>query len=134
VADQTRAPTINLGREVELQEPPSLFALAVSRTPGEQAAQGMAGDLAHGAAALRMCWPDKAAWPVLQRPRAWRIGQPVAEYGAEAWEGLRAGTRDTVAFGDLRDACYRALAFSLGSLLTQAEVDAARDFSEGQEE
>lgn len=134
MADQTRAPTINLGREVELRPPPSLFALAASRTPGEAKAQGMPGDLAYGAAALRMCWPDDAAWPVLHRPRPWRVGQSVADYGAEVWEELRTGLRDRVPFGELRDACYAALAYGLGTLLTQAEVDAARDFSEGQEE
>jgi len=134
VADETRAPTINLGREVVLIEPPSLFALAASRTEGEKKAQGMSGDLAYGAAALRMCWPDKVAWPVLHRPRPWRIGQSVADYGNAIWEELRKGLRETVSFQDQRDACYEALVYALGSLLTQAEVDAARDFSEAQEE
>jgi len=134
VADETRAPTINLGREVELQEPRDLFAWALSRNEAESKRQGMPGDLAYGAAALRMCWPEKVAWPVLQRPRPWAIGQSVAAYGDDVWEGLRKGTRGTVPFTELRDACYAALAFALRGVLLQSEVDAARDFSAGQEE
>ena len=134
MADQTRAPTINLGREVELQEPRDLCRWALSRNEGDAELRSHVGDLAYGAAALRMCWPDKVAWPVLQRPRAWVVGQSVAAYGEAVWEGLRTGTRGTVPFTDLRDACYAALAFALRGVLLQSEVDAARDFSAGQEE
>ena len=127
-------PTVDLGRPVTLVEPPSLFSFAVGRTEDQIDAQGFAGTLAYGAAALRACWPEKATWPVKVRLRMWAPGQDVARYGAEVWEALRSGTKGQVPFRTLRDAVIAALTYSVGCALTESEVAEAQGFSEGQQE
>lgn len=128
-------PTIKLGDlTCELVEPPSLFALACSRPKSQREVGGRAEDLAYGAAALRMCWPPKRAWPAKVRPRDWRTGLPMGQYGADIWEDLRRATKGSVPFSELQNVCLEALGWALTSALTDAEVREAEGFSEGQEE
>ena len=122
-------PVVTLGDdEVELVEPPSLFALAAGRTKAQAERGGYAETLAYGAAALRMCWPPKRTWPARPRPREWRPGVPSGEYGAEIWEGLRAATRGRVSVHQLQAMALRALTFAVRSGMTEEEVSQAEDF------
>lgn len=122
------------GREVELVEPPSLFAMSVGRTREEAEVEGHPGALARGAAALRACWPSNAAWPCRETPRPWRIGQDVVQYGAEIWEALRRETKGRVSVGVLRDACLSAYNYAAGHAYTEAEVSELSRFSDAQGE
>ena len=135
MSDPSTPTTVTIGKlTVELVDPPSLFALAACRTAAEHEGGGLSSDLAYGAAALRMCWPPKKAWPCKPRPQPWEVGRKVGPYGSDIWEALRAATKGTVAFRDLQTACIAALVFAVGSAMHEADIQAAVDFSEGQEE
>lgn len=127
---------VNLGREVELVEPPSLFAMSVGRTREEAELEGALGAFARGAAALRACWPPNAAWPCRETPRPWRIGQDVLQHGAEIWEALRRDTKGRVSVRVLRNACLDAYNWATAHAYTESEVAELSRFSgaQGEEE
>ena len=130
-------PTIIIGElSVQLIEPPSLMSMALSRrrVTDDPDGEDFAIDLAFGAAALRMCWPRGIAWPATPRPAAWVPGVRMGRYGFDVWEGLRKATRGTVGLRDLQRAVLESLTWALSSGYTSEELQAARDFSEGQEE
>lgn len=114
-----------LSATATLIEPSPIAALALARDSDDAAV-----NVALAAAALRMCWPSGVAWPVRPLPREWRPGQDIVRYGAGVYDALRAGTKGVVPFADLLAVLREAHAWAGGSLLTQAEVDAAADFSE----
>lgn len=129
--------TITLGElSVQLVEPPSLMSMALMRTrPSEDPdSEDLAIDLAFGAAAMRMCWPKGVAWPARPRPPAWVPGVRLGRYGYDVWEGLRKATKGQVPMVDLQRAVYGALHWAMSCGYTSEELQAARDFSEGQGE
>lgn len=129
--------TITLGElSVQLVEPPSLMSMALLKMPRNEDAdsEDVALYLAFGAAAMRMCWPKGVAWPARPRPPAWVPGVRLGRYGFDVWEGLRAATKGQVDMQDLQAAVYAALNWAISCGYTSEELQAARDFSEGQGE
>jgi len=143
------APTIEIGKHpVTLIAPRSIAAYAVQARPsvvrmlalfGEHpptedeeihpelmAAMQDADCTATRCAALALCWPPTAAWPVKRRPRPWKLRQPIEEYGAEVFDGLVAGG---ISPGAVIAASWPALWWLLSTITTSADVTAAEDFS-----
>jgi hypothetical protein len=86
--------------------------------------------LAVSAACLRAAWPDGVGWPARKRPRALKLGQDVAAYGAEILDELYPASRMTLA--DLGRELAKARAWVVVSAITEEEVAGTADFSEGQ--
>lgn len=125
------APTITLGDcSATLIEPSPLAALALARSPEQLRSDDTAVTIALMAAALVMCWPQDRTWPARPRPRPWRAGTPIVSYGHEVYDALRMATKGAVAWADLTAALRQAHEWAASHLLTEAEVQAARDFSE----
>ena len=121
------APTVTIGTEtVTLCKPGTTGAIALARSDEDRKTDGHEIGIIYGAAALRMCWPEDAAWPVLMRPLKWRPGVPMAVYGAEVLDGLGNGDIDVVG---MLPALQVAYDWAITSRLLQAEVRAAEDFS-----
>lgn len=136
----TPPPTVTLGARVDipLARPRPIEQQALYLPPDFSTAIGVA----HGIAALRMCWPPDVAWPILQRPPSWRLRDRIEEYGAAIYDALvRAGVDE----GQVVKASTVALRYALGlpqeadvkagaadepDLITQSDVDAAQGFSE----
>ena len=127
------APVVVLaGVRAELQAPSPLLALALNRSKEEIEAMEMAELWALASIALLECWPLTSAWPILNRPRRWRIGENVAERGREVFDGLvSSGTVPTSALlgrpgepGILASAS----AWATSCFLAKWEIDGARDF------
>lgn len=128
-------PTVTIGAlTVTLVEPPCLFALALGRSKEQIDADGLAGTLTMGAAALRMCWPADTTWPVRIRPPEWRPGVSLYQYGSDIFEALRKATKGTVRLSALRAAFVAAHNFAVGTALTQDEIEDLQGFSDGQGE
>lgn len=130
-------PEITIGRHtVTLEEPSPLFsyALGLTRLDAERiqdaGQSGTAKLLAHGAAALLMSWPGSVTFPVRPKPKAWRPGLDVVEYGDGVYTALRRATRSTVHLRDLNSACFAAREWGATCMLTEAEIRAAQDFTE----
>jgi len=78
-------------------------------------------------AALRMCWPPGIAWPARIPPSEHRLAQRIEDWGAGVYDGLiGAGLTDV----EVCKAAADAWAFAVGAQVTQAEVNAAKSFSE----
>ena len=78
-------------------------------------------------AALRMCWPPGVAWPARIPPPDYRLAQRIEDWGAGVYDGLvGAGLTD----GEVVKAAAAAWAFAVDAKITQAEVNAAKGFSE----
>ena len=124
------APVVTFdGRAETLIAPSHMFALAMARSEADVDAGGMAATYAYGAAALRMCWPESRAWPTRNRPREWRVGTRVVDYGAAIYETLRTETQGQTSLADLCEALIRAHNWAQSCLLSAEEVAAAVDFS-----
>jgi hypothetical protein len=79
------------------------------------------------AAALRMCWPPGVAWPARIPPPDYKLSHRVEDWGAGIYDGLvAAGLSEEEIIG----AAAAARAFAIGLQVTQAEVTAAKGFSE----
>lgn len=123
------APTVTVGSATAtLQRAPMLAALAINIDPNGPTAKDSSVRLAMGAAALRICWPDGAAWPVRPRPRAWRLGVDVHAWAADIFEALYSGAG--VSLSDLAERLEVARAWAAASALSEREVKAAEDFSD----
>lgn len=130
-------PEITIGRHtVTLEEPSPLFSysLGLTRLDAERikdsGQSGVAKLLAHGAAALLMSWPGSMTFPVRPKPKAWRPGIDVVEYGDGVYTALRRATRSTVRLRDLNSACFAAREWAATCVLAEAEIRAAQDFTE----
>ena len=122
------APTVQIGTvEATLVEPPALFTMTGYRR-GPDGEIDPATVLAYGAAALRMCWPEKVTWPCKPRPREWYPGVDVIRYGGQVYDGLRRATRGKVSIYRLHEALQEAEAWAIRSGLTEAELEEARRF------
>ena len=44
-----------------------------------------------GSAVLALSWPESATWATRQRPRPWKITEPLLDYGAKVFDELAAG-------------------------------------------
>ena len=122
----TPPPTVTIGARVDvaLTRPRPIEQQALYLPPDASTAQW----LAHGVAAVRMCWPDGVAWPLLQRPPSWRLRDRVDEYGGTIYDAL---IRGGVSEAQVATAAAAALRYALGlDAVTQPDVDAARGFSE----
>ena len=118
-------PTVTIGPRVDvpLVQPRPIETQALHLPAGSPMVQWVA----HCAAALRMCWPDGAAWPLLARPPRWTLSRPVADFGAEVYDALIRGGVDEA---EVIAAGSTALRFALGlPQVTQSEVKAAEGFS-----
>lgn len=108
-----------------LVRPSPLAALAI--VPSEQEAKAM--DRAEWAAratqALVECWPRDVAWPCLPVPSRWRPGQRVGDLGREAYDGL---VLSGLSVSEILTSIEHAIPWMSQSLLTQTEVQEARDF------
>jgi hypothetical protein len=125
------APTITIGAiTTTLIEPSPLAVMALIRQPQELEVMGLGGVLALSAAALAVSWPRGVAWPTRSPPRPWRPGTRIEDYGHSIYDDLRAGTKGMVPMRDLHAALVAAKEWCESTLLTEAEVQAAQDFSE----
>ena len=136
----TQPPTVTIGARVgvTLVRPRPIEQQALYLPPDFSTAVGVA----HGMAALRMCWPPGVAWPIIQRPPSWRLRDRIEEYGATVYDALvNAGIEEeqvvkaaTVALrfalGLPQEAEIKAGAADEPEAVTQADVDAAKGFSE----
>ena len=126
------APTVTLSTApgaapVTLVEPPMLFTMTGYKRDADGQADAAA-MLAYGAAALRMCWPDNAAWPTKPRPREWYPGVDVIRYGGEVYQALRSATRGSISVFALHDALREAEAWAIRSALTADELEESKRF------
>ena len=125
------APTVTLGKHAAtLEEPSALLSEALGRTKAEIERDGKAMTLAFGAAALYGSWPESVSWPVRPRPKPWRPGLNVAEYGQNIYDALRKATRATTSRAVLNNACIDAHNWAVECGMDAAEIREARDFSE----
>jgi len=126
------APVIVLaGVRAELQAPSPLLALALVRSKEQEAAMENAEKWAIASLALLECWPLAAAWPVLNRPRRWRVGERVAERGREVFDGLlESGVPLPALLGPLdEDGILQvAASWATSRILSPVEVAGAKDF------
>lgn len=121
------APTLTLGGiGATLGRCSPLSAAALARTQEQAEAGGSGLILALGASALVECWPMDVAWPYQPRPRKWRPGERIEQAGHDVFDRLA----DLDGIKATCEACSKAYAWSLSSLMSKEEMDAARDFSE----
>lgn len=113
------------GRSVQLSKLGATAQIAIasaqSRVGSEPAAV-----LALGAAVLALSWPAGSAWPTRQRPRPWRVTEPLLEYGAAILDDLAAGHGLDEAARIAQDGFW----WGLGVRVTEEEVAAAEGFCE----
>jgi len=132
--DNPTAPVVDLtGFGVELVPPPDMLVTAMGRTEAEIEVGGFSVTLCFGAAALLMCWPKDKTWPAKLRPRPWRPGQDLTDYGYRVWEDLRTATRDRCDRIALQDICIEAHNWAFASGRTDLDIKRARDFTKRQE-
>jgi hypothetical protein len=74
-----------------------------------------------------MCWPKGVAWPARIPPQAFRLSQRVEEWGGIVYDNLVEAGVDDVEIVHAGAAAYN---FATGAQVTQAEVTAAKGFSE----
>lgn len=123
------APTVTLGKHTAtLVAPSPMAALAINRTREELEAADVSLYWSLCAAALYLCWPEDVTWPTRPRPRPWKIGARIEDYGAGVFNALC--TRDGLPMDVLFTEGPKAFAWAVGHCLTAAEVEAASDFSE----
>lgn len=79
-----------------------------------------------GSAVLALSWPESATWATRQRPRPWKITEPLLDYGARVFDELAAGLGLDEAARLAQDGFW----WGLGARLTEEEVAAAEGFSE----
>jgi len=113
--------------EVTLLPISPLAALALWRTPEQQAAEDVGCFYARAAAALALAWPPDRTWPAPVRPRPWRPGVKILDYGQEVFDDL---IRAKCSLDDVVEASTEALRSIGQSLITEQEVSAVEDFSE----
>lgn len=116
------SPEITLGRvTTRLVQPSALAAVHLARPPESDGLY-----LAFGALALRECWPEDVAWPILARPRKWEPGQSQGRRGQEIFDALasEAPLQAVIA------ACRAAYQYAVSTLISEAEVREAEGFSE----
>jgi hypothetical protein len=120
------APTVTVGTiTATLQPVPMLAALTLT----EDGPISLA--FALGAAALRMAWPESVAWPAKRRPRPWTVRTNTADWGAEAFDALY--RESGMKLVDLAAILNKAREWAAMSAVSEAEVQAAEDFSDAPE-
>lgn len=125
-------PTITLDKCSATLEPPgALLAVALCISPEMVESLDNAEIIAIQAAALRMCWPDKRAWPTTPSaipPTKWTMKghKRLAEWGHEVFDQLhRAG----IPVRTIMRAGSEAHAYATSTILTEDEVREAQGFS-----
>ena len=113
------------GRSVSLSKLGATAQIAIASAQSRVGAEPAA-VLALGAAVLALSWPPSSAWPTRQRPRPWRVTEPLLDYGAAVLDDLAAGHGLDEAARVAQDGFW----WGLGVRVTEEEVAAAEGFSE----
>ena len=126
------APTIKIGHvEATLARVGISTTLALHIDSDDPRAADVGVRMALGAAALRMCWPEDVAWPARRRPRPLDPGGAVIAYGQKVLDDLYPASG--MKLGDLAGELQKAREWVQTAGLSEADVQAARDFSEAPE-
>lgn len=126
------APTVTIGdRSATLEVCDVLDALDFNLDDESKLGRTPSARVAMGAGLLAVCWPADVAWPARKRPRPWAIEQgkvTALEYGRAVVKNLTEAGLD---FAEVAEATRQARNWApVSALPTQAEVEAAQDFSE----
>ena len=124
--------SVTIGKVTAQLQPVGITAaVSLAVGPDDPKAEDAGYVLALSAACLRAAWPDDVAWPARKRPRAIKLGQDPAEYGAKVLDALYPESGMTL--GALAQELAKARGWVVMSAISELEVSRVADFSDGQE-